>query len=291
MSLSVILISYNAGQLQPCLESLVGQLEANEIIVADCSTDDPTVTLARKFPGVRFVHFQEKRSVPELRWAGFRESRGDLVATLEARSVPASDWCAVLVRTHGANPDAPAVGGPVALAAPGSPRDEGLYFCEYGQFAPPVTPGPARELSGANLSYRRAALEQSADLLDAGRWETLLHQRWRNEGRVLVLSTATVFFKNAMPTATAVRQRFAYGRGYAAARLEGQSLLRRFAYAAFCPVLPWLLTARLGLALGAKGLRTRFWRALPWILVFNVCWAAGEMVGYLLGDSGKVENY
>jgi len=291
MALSVVVISYNAGRLAECLERLTRQPDAAEIIVSDCSDRDPAGTLASQFPRVRFLHFTEKRSVPQLRWAGVRQSTGDLVATLEARTMPAEDWCAVLSRAHAAHPDAPVVGGPVALLAPGSPHDEGLYFCEYGAFAPPIDAGPVASLSGANLSYRRQALEAARDLVDAGRWETPLHERWRAEGRPLVLSTATVLFENAMPASTAIRQRFAYGRGYAAVRVEGAGWMRRAAYAAFCPALPVLMTARLIQSLRYKKLWSRFWRALPWILVFNSAWAAGECVGYLAGESGAVENF
>lgn len=291
MPLSVIVISYNAGRLEQCLEALLRQPEAAEIIVSDCSVNDPAERLAPLFPTVRFAHFSEKRSVPQLRWAAVRETSGDLIASLEARSVPANDWCAVLVRAHEENPDAPVVGGPIGFPATSTARNWGVYFCEYGQFAPPVETGPVRDLSGANASYKRAALEEASDLLDAGKWETDLHHRWREQGRRAILSSATVCFENALPIATVLRQRVAYGRGYAAARLADAAWLRRAGYAVCCPLLPLLLTVRLGRSLRGKGLLPHFWRALPWIVLFNSAWAGGEMVGYLFGQSSKVENY
>ena len=291
MSLSVIVISYNAGRLRQCLEALTQQPEAREIIVADCSAEDPAAHLAPLFPDVRFLHFQEKRSVPELRWAAFRLTRGHLIASMEARSVPARDWCAVLVRAHEEHPHAPVIGGPIALSAPASRRDWGLYFCEYGQVAPPVRTGPVHDLSGANACYKREDLEQAGDLLDAGSWETLLHRRWRTEGRYPILSTATVFFQNALPLAMVLRQRLAYGRGYAAARFDDARWLQSAACAAFCPLLPLLLTIRRGWALREKGLLPAFWSAFPWIVLFNGVWSVGELIGYLFGESGKVEIY
>ena len=287
----MIVVSYESGRLALCLDSLARQLEADEIVVADCSASDPAATLRSRFPAVRFLHFTEKRSVPQLRWAAFGETSGSLIAALEARTIPASDWCARLVRAHDENPEVPVVGGPVALSLPASARDLGLYFSEYGRFAPPVRPGPADDVSGANLSYKREALEGARDLLDAGSWETRLHLRWRAQGRRAFLSDATVVFENAMTPADAIRQRFAYGRDYAAVRFPRTARLRRAGYAVSCPVLPLLLTARIGLGLRGKGLQPRFWRALPWILFYSGLWAAGEMIGYLFGESGKVEIY
>jgi hypothetical protein len=289
--LSVIVISYHPGWLGACLRALVDQPQADEIIVSDCSGVDPAPALAGRFPRVRFLHFDKKRSVPELRWAALPFATGEIVASLEARSIPAADWCDNLVRGHLDYPAAPAVGGPIALATPASPRDWGLYFSEYGRLAPPMRSGPTAELSGANVSYKRADLDAARDLIDAGRWDTLLHDRWRAQGRSLVLTPATVYFRHALDSAAAFRQRFAYGRGYAATRVEALPIWRRLLYAAGCGVLPALLTVRLARSLRSKGLLYRFWRGILWLVAFNAVWAAGEMSGYLFGQSRRVEIY
>ena len=241
--------------------------------------------LGSLFPHVRFLSFREKRTVPQMRWEAFRHTTGAAIACVEARSRPAGDWCATLLRAHAKWADAPAVGGPVTMGAHAKARDLGLYFCEYGLYAPPVRDGPVRELSGANLSYKRAALEQSSDLLEAGAWETLLHDRWRKQGRALIMCQATVIFENGMDLKVVFRQRFAYGRGYAAARMLGAAPLRRIVYAGFCSILPFLLAARLWNAASEKALSARYWRAFGWILSFSCAWSLGEMSGYLFGKA------
>jgi hypothetical protein len=240
---------------------------------------------------VRVFHSREKQSVPQLRWAGVRRSTGDLVGTIESRVVPDRDWCALMIDAHAHNPAAPVVGGPVTMSAGGTPRDWGLYFCEYGLFAPPITPGEVDELSGANLCYKRAALETVRDLTDAGCWETKLHERWHEQGRIVWLSTATVSFENSMSVGQMIQQRFAYGRGYAAARFDARRRTRRLTYAAISPLLPLVLLARLARSLGGKGLMGRFWRSSHWILLCMSAWAAGEMLGYLFGDAGHIDNF
>ena len=128
--------------------------------------------------------------MPALRWSAVPLTGGDLVAAIEARSVPSPTWCADLVAAHEMAPQSPAVGGPVDLKADATAFDWGLYFSEFAAFAPPLPAGPADQLSGANLSYKRAALDGSRDLMDRGLWEAALHERWRARGDVLWLGRA-----------------------------------------------------------------------------------------------------
>src|SRR5260370_33083277 len=127
MSLSVIVTSYGSpDSLRRCLEALVGQKEAEEIIVADCSTDDPSPIFSALFPSVRFISFSQRRTVPQMRWEAFRHTTGPIVAAIESRCRPASDWCAALLRAHHAWPDPPASARPTARYAPSSTLDHGL---------------------------------------------------------------------------------------------------------------------------------------------------------------------
>ncbi len=287
-SLSVIVTSCGApGTLRECLASLCAQPLAREIVVADCSPENPAGSLAAVFPSVRFLHFEGRRTVPQLRWSALSHTRGEIVAAVEGRCVPASDWCAELVSAHEAFPAVPVIGGPVEIASPASAFDLGLYFSEYGLFCPPVAAGETAKLSGANLSYKRAALEGSRDLLDSGAWETLLHERWRRQGRSLRLCAATVVFRNSMSRNEATRQRFRYGRGYAADRVAGASAPARFLYAAASPVLPPLLTWRAARRAWATHRRAPFLRSLPWLLFLNTAWASGETAGYIAGKSSE----
>jgi hypothetical protein len=273
----VIVTSYRSARtLQKCLESIAGQAgPADEIVVADCSPVKPDIRL----PGVKLIYFPEKRSVPEMRWAALRATRGDLVAAVESRCIPDSDWLAKLAAAHAQHPEAAGIGGPVS-AAHASALEDGLYFCEYGHYAPPVDCGPVSELSGANLSYKRAPLEKENDLLEAGCWETLIHLRWRTHGIPLALCDAGVRFENSMTLATILRQRFDYGRNYAASRA-----VPRLVYALASPVLPFLLTARLAASAGRKRIAARFWRCAAYVFLFNAAWSAGEFCGYLFGPA------
>ena len=282
--LSVVVTSYNSpAVLRLCLESLSGQPDIEEIVVSDCSPSDPALELSRDFPQVRFLHSPARKRVPELRWEALTHISGEIVGALESRCVPVKDWARRILDEHFAYPDAPAAGGPVAPGPITSAFDWGLYFCEYGSFAPPASTGRAPTLSGANLSYKRSALEENRDLLDAGAWETFLHERWRRQGRELRLCEAEIAFHNTMPPGVALRQRYHYGRGYAAERSLYQAGAMRLVYAVLSPLLPLVFTLRMARQAFSKGLGGRFLYALPWVLALNAAWSAGEAAGYVFG--------
>lgn len=269
---------------------MTAQPDASEIVVADCSPEDPTETVRARYPQVRVVRAPRPLSVPALRWSALPFTTGDIVAAVEGRSVPALDWCAELARAHASHPDAPAVGGPVTLKPGATAFDWGLYFSEFAPFAPPIASRALPHLSGANLSYKRAALLAERDLLDDGQWETVIHERWQRQGKPFAMSSGAVEFRNGMTVADALRMRFHYGRSYAANRWRGGSALR-WVYAAGAPVLAVLLTLRAARAARDAGLTHRFVAALPWVGALNAFWAAGEMTGYLFGRSSRPHIY
>lgn len=276
MRVSVIVVSYRSpGTLARCLEALLADEGAAEIVVADCSPQPPAIP---SDPRVRLLHHAQPMSVPKLRWAALDATTGDVIAATEARMIPCRGWASKLGRAH-ATHHAPAIGGAVDFEGT-SLFDRGLYWAEYGRFAPPITEGPSNDLSGANLSFKRAAL----DGLDTSRWETHLFARWRKAGTPPRLIDAPVTFVNGMSVARAFRQRFDYGRGFAAARVSG---VKRLAYAVLSPALPVVLTARHVRAAVNRG---RFGDLLPsiaWTAALETAWSAGEAVGYLAGPPRK----
>lgn len=292
MVLSVIVTSYESPDtLRRCLESLCAQTGAAEIVVSDCSRENPASTLQARFPTVRFLHFTSPHSVPQLRWAALPYTTGQLVAATEARCIPSKTWCRELLEAHAVSPECPAVGGTVALGTEASRFEQALYLCEYGAYALPIRQGAAAAISGANLSYRRQALQESADLLERGKWETLLHQRWVKAGRHLWQCGACVTFQNSMSKVDALRQRWHYGRGYAADRVQDSNWLVRIGLAAASIGLPCLLSMRIGRDCAERGNLATFAQASGWIFALTTAWSCGEAVGYLAGKPATVRIF
>jgi len=285
-SLSVVVASYNSPTtLERCLESLEAQLlPADELIVADCSSQDPRQVFHREFVNVRFLRFDRPMTIPELRREGTKSSHGEIVALTEGRLVPSKDWAAMLCVAHTTHPKAPAVGGPLT-SDPASAFDAAVFFCEYGLHMSPAADGPASLLSGGNVSYKRWALDLFADLLEAAAWEPFWHQRLAAHGHGLLRSDgALVTYHNSLNPGQFLSQRYHYGRWFAALRLAGP---RRLLQAALSPLVPPLLTFRLARLAFARGRGGSFLRSLPWILLFQSAWAWGEFCGYLFGKGSS----
>ena len=292
MPLSVIVTSFESpATLLRCLLSLDTQDEVSDIVVSDCSAINPALTLQNRFPHVRFLYFERRQSVPVLRWTAFKYTQEKMVAAIEARCVPAAAWSRNLLLAHQSFPDSPVIGGVVLIEPKANPFEYALYFCEYGAFAPPVQTEPVQSLSGANLCYRRNALDAGSDLTSKGEWESLLHDRWLKEGRELILCPAAVTFYNSMSPGVAMRQRWHYGRGYAADRVRARNFVVRCCFAAIAVFLPVLLTCRITALAQRKQLFPAFFRAFFWICVLNCCWSLGELVGYLAGKDPEPQIF
>jgi glycosyltransferase involved in cell wall biosynthesis len=90
--LSVVVPSWNdAAMLRVCLDALAAQTRpADEILVVDNGSADDTAAVARR-AGARVVT-EPLRGVWPATIAGFDAAGGDVIARLDADSVPPADW-------------------------------------------------------------------------------------------------------------------------------------------------------------------------------------------------------
>ena len=291
-TLSVIITSAgDERSLERCLLAIVPQPDATEVIVADSSSPGVAAWMADRFPTVRVLQFGAPHTVPAMRWAAAMSSTSDLIAVTESRMTPAPDWCARLIEAHARFPDAAAIGGSVSLPADATAIDRALYLSEYPAFIPPIAEGPARHLTGANVSYKRTMLDEARAILEAGRWEPILHDQWLDQGRLLRTSAADVGFQCTLDLQTAAAMRFHYGRQYGADRSATWSVGKRLIYAAAMPLVPLVIMTRLRRALHGKPTGTWRWEAAPWFTGFTLLWALGEAIGYLAGPDNVVRVF
>jgi glycosyltransferase involved in cell wall biosynthesis len=112
----VIPVKDDADHLERCLEALERQTDPpDEIVVVDNRSTDRTPAVAST-RDVVYVHESEP-GIPAAASAGYDAASGDIIARLDADSVPPDDWVQRVRSALVADPDLTAVTGPGAFDA------------------------------------------------------------------------------------------------------------------------------------------------------------------------------
>jgi glycosyltransferase involved in cell wall biosynthesis len=111
-TISVVIPSYNdAAMLEASLAALAQQVRpADEIVVVDNASTDATASVA--LAAGAHVVFEPVRGVWPASAAGYDAASGDIIARLDADSVPPTDWLAHLEAEFIASPEVDAITGP-----------------------------------------------------------------------------------------------------------------------------------------------------------------------------------
>jgi len=290
--ISVVIASVSGpSYLGPCLESLEKQTLRGqaEVIVADRCGEGVTELVRRQYPWVKLLSC-ERRTIPELQAIAMKSAEGEIIAITEDHCVAEPHWCERILAAHQIHHGA--IGGAVENARVDSILDWAEFLCEYHAFTSPVSAGEVKGIPGNNCSYRREFLVYFTDLLEDGFWEAFLHQRLVENGVKFYCDPSIIVFHNmSFSFGKFLSQRYHYSRSYAAMRVRGTSLLRRVAYAGFCPLLPILVLGRVGARIWRRRrLRWKLQQTLPLLIIFSLAWAWGEFWGYLLGAGDSLRK-
>jgi glycosyltransferase involved in cell wall biosynthesis len=134
-TISVIIPVYNDAEfLRACLAALAAQTRtADEIIVVDNASTDASAQVAKN--GGAHVVREPQRGIAPATAAGFDAASGDILARLDADSVPSPTWLATIERILDGQPDASALtgtasfyGGTAFARWYGRTCDLGTYF-------------------------------------------------------------------------------------------------------------------------------------------------------------------
>jgi hypothetical protein len=270
---------------KPTLDSLRDQVAAagGEIVVMDGS-GNPTPSAEDTGAVVRWVK-HPGWSVFQLRHAGYREARGEIVAVTEDHCRAKPDWCEAILRAHAEHPDAIAVGGCSQNGTTSNVVDWAAFIVVQGPFVAPLANGAADRIAGAaTVSYKRRALDRFPDHGPLGAIELFDTATVRRDGETLVndeririihhqsmgiLGTATAEFHNGRTIA-----------GFRRRMMERGDVLRIVGF----PVLALYRSLRsIRIALGKRVPRTALVSAIPLIFFLQYAHGAGELLGYLAG--------
>lgn len=150
---------------RPALERLVPQVRAagGEIIVVDGSRAGPPTEQELATLGgdsIRWLSLPGA-SVFQLRFAAYKQARGEVVAVSEDHCLVDDDWIERILAAHRRHPNAAAIGGAVLNGTDTKAVDWAAFVLTQGPFMPPLANGEAARISGpANVSYKRRVLER-----------------------------------------------------------------------------------------------------------------------------------
>lgn len=286
--ISVVVASVNGPvYLDECLAALENQTlkDHAEVIVAGCCGDGVVELVRRRRVNAKILSFAERKTIPELRAIGIKNSQGAIIAITEDHCLAEPHWYERILRAHETHFGA--IGG--AIENHNSITrviDWAVFFCEYSRYMNPIPAGEVSDIPGNNVTYRREFLEYVGDMLNGGQfWESFLNARLRAKGIKLFLDPSiVVFHKKRFGLGYFINQRYHYSRSYTGMRTAGCSVSKRVLYAGFCPLLPILLVSRItSCVVRKKAHLGMFVRAFPLIVFFTVIWAWGEFVGYVFG--------
>ena len=290
--LSVVVTIVEGGDsLARCLSALEAQVGAPELEII-VPFDDSVEVPADRFPRVRFesmgrVEVEEsaagKHELFDRRRArGLSVAAGEIVAILEDRGVPTSDWAGTIVRLHQELPHA-VIGGAVDNGVDRL-RNWAVYFCDFSRYQRPFEAGPAKWVTDVNVSYKRRALEETEELWRDRYHETTVHWALEQRGEQLFLTPELVV--EQMRTETGLLQmlseRLHWGRLFAYTRVKASTPLQRVIYLGASPPIPAVMFVRQAqLQLVKRRYLGRFLAASPAVVTLLAFWSAGEAIGYL----------
>ncbi|MFB2596668.1 glycosyltransferase family 2 protein [Herbiconiux sp. P17] len=155
----VIPVKDDANRLSACLEALARQtVPPDEVIVVDNASTDATAATARA--GGAVVVYERRQGIPQASATGYDAASGDVIARLDADSIPPAEWIEAVRRTFDEAPDFGAItggatfsGGPRCLRRAGAAVYLGAY---YAALWPALGHVP---VFGSNFAMRRQAWE------------------------------------------------------------------------------------------------------------------------------------
>lgn len=289
----VVAAAHSRAGLEACLTSLKDQVAGGEIeVIAVCNCcEGAGRSIEAAFPFVRLIEAPPGTTVPALRTLGIQAATGRIVALLEDNSIVAPTWCGAIRKAHEASQEI--VGGPVERVGRHRAADWAVYFYEYGKYMLPCVAGASATLSGNNVSYKRALLQEIQDEFRDGFFEAFLHERLRGQGRILSMAPdAVVYHTLNYRVGKVLVQTFHHGRHYAGRRVAAASGLTRLGFAAGSTLLPVILPLRMArLVLQRRRHLRELTVAMPYLVLFMTSWACGELMGYLCGEGESVRQW
>ena len=282
--------------LAACLDALSPQVDRGsvEVIVPYHENVRGVEHLTRRFPWVTFVPIidlgmssrqsGDREHHDVLRARGLVAARGEVIGLIEDHARPDRNWCANVIAAH--RQAFAGIGGAIENGVD-RPLNWAVYYCDFGRYQNPLPAGESSYASDANVTYKRSSLEAIRVTWENSFREVVVNAALRAKGEKVALQPDVIVYQNrqGLRFGDAVRERFIWGRSYAATRTAMLGRRQRLTYAALSPLLPFVLLLRMTKTAWQRGRHFReYVQALPLIAILVAVWSLGEGLGYLTGS-------
>lgn len=285
IELSVVVALHGAqANIPEILAALpLDQDGAAEILLCR-ALDDPQPTEWPVRPDMRIVDGRPGSLIPELWRDGFREARGEWVATLTAHCPPTADWLAralALIREDATERHA-AFGGAIVADGASDRVTRAIQVLRYADAGAIARRQKVQDLSADNAIYRRASVLACADLMADGFWEPNYHRRFLENGQKLeLIPDLVVVHRNRYSAREFMRQRRLHGRVFGRHRGEAGSLLWNWVMFIASPAaFAVFATKQSRKILSRPELRAQLRGSVALYYLFMAYWCLGEIAGY-----------
>ncbi|MEG3124647.1 glycosyltransferase family 2 protein [Sphingomonas sp. GB1N7] len=158
--ISLVIPAYNEEAYLPACLDAVMQNVANdvaEIIVVDNNSTDGTRQVIERYPAVQY-RFEPHKGITRARQCGFLATTGDIIAYVDADTLPPPGWVDQIQAEFAANPDLACLSGPYSFYDLSGIRDR----ISTGWFvtARPLYNVTGYMMVGGNFAIRRDVLEK-----------------------------------------------------------------------------------------------------------------------------------
>ena len=260
----------------PAQETVFLELQSLYPDVKFLPLDDP---IMRKGPGSDHEHLDALRAY------GLTYAEGEIIALVEDQEIMHSNWAAKMIEAHSG--DFAVVGGAIENGYQ-DPLNWAAYFCDFLNYQNPIHAHQSSDASDANISYKRYVIRDIQSTWQEGYHELFVHQAIVSRGWKIGIEPEAIVFRMriGMRLNRALKERFIWGKHYAALRQGTFPRWKALLYALFSAILPLLLIVRKTRIIFKKDRNVAiFLRVLPLTFLLLIFWSFGEMAGYLTGKS------
>jgi glycosyltransferase involved in cell wall biosynthesis len=187
-TISLIIPAYNEEAYLPaCLDAVMQNVagKAMEIIVVDNNSTDGTKAVVERYPGVTYV-FEPEKGITRARQRGFLASTGDILAYVDADTLPPANWIEQIWEQFERKKDLACLSGPYSFYDLSGMRNK----ISTGWFvaARPLYGITGYMMVGGNFAIRRDVLEKMGGFDSSIEFygeDVDIAKRARKQGKVL----------------------------------------------------------------------------------------------------------